>query len=59
MINQIKDVVKLSMPFSAIGAAFLLIALIHKDSLQLNFGFVWLAIAIFAIIYRKTKRRNL
>lgn len=47
------------MPFSALGIAFLLLGLILNDSRQLSFGFVWIVIAIIAIVYKNSKKGTL
>ena len=49
---------KQTMPFSAIGIAFLLLGLILDDSPQLYFGLVWIIIAVIALIIRINKMRN-
>ncbi len=49
---------KLSMPFSVIGIAFILLGIIMDDSVQLYFGFVWIVIATIAIIYRNKKGKS-
>jgi hypothetical protein len=43
---------KLAMPFGLLGLTFISIGLLLGDSVHLNFGLVWMAIARVVIIFR-------
>lgn len=47
---------KLGMPFTAIGIAFIALGVILDDAGQIYFGVVWLVIAIAAVVIRSKKQ---
>lgn len=53
-----KDLFTSSMPFSMIGIAFIGLGLVLEDASQVNFGIVWLVIALGAVLWRKTQKER-
>ena len=48
-----------TMPFSAIGIAFIIIGIILDDAAQLYFGFVWIFIAFIKVLFQIYKGHGL
>ena len=57
-MNIFKNIYKQTMPFIAIGIAFIILGLILKDDNQLYFSLVWILIGFIAAILRTNKLRR-
>lgn len=52
---SLTDVFKLTFPFNFIGFFFIYFGIVHEDIFHLEFGLVWLIIALFAGMVRNDK----
>jgi hypothetical protein len=49
---MIKQLLILSMPFSALGITFMAVGFAAGDERQFDYGLLWMAIAIIVIVHR-------
>ena len=54
-MGKIEKLNRLTMPFLAIGIAFVTLGVTLDDEFQLRFGFVWLGISLVAALVRLIK----
>jgi len=57
-IIYVKSNFKLSMPFSLIGICFILLGTIFNKPNQSSIGYVWILIAVIAIVLRKIRNKD-
>jgi hypothetical protein len=49
-MNKLQNILKTSMPFSALAIVFLFLAIFQKDNIYLTLGLVWVVIALVKLI---------
>jgi len=57
-MSKLLNILKTSMPFSALAIVFLFLAIFQKDNIYLSLSLVWVVIAAVKLIKKKKNYRN-
>ena len=56
VMSKLQNILKTSMPFSALAIVFLFLAIFQKDNIYLTLGLVWVVIAFVKLLKNHKKR---